>query len=543
MVVRAARRTGRALLLASSAVAAATALSVRAASAQTLSIGPSVPGDAALVVPSSEVLGDGTLRSAVTLVTSSEPLRMVLPSLDRDSVVERRTELALGLSITLWHRLLIAASLPTVIAQAGEAGAVDSTAARVATGLALGDASVTLRTFLAGARERRLALSLQGDVWFPTGSRQAYASDGLVRGGLAGVLGGRGTRHTWSFELGARSRREQSLEGIVPYRIGHELGFGVAAALAIDQRGRFWVGSEFAAHSALTNGARLFDPRSSHGIWLASLAWRVNGSPLELTLALGPGIGEGAGAGAWHGLARVAWAPVVEPPQPDADADGVPDFEDACRELVGAASADPVMHGCPDLPQDEDGDGIPSALDACPREAGLPSAMPNRHGCPAHAIPSATEAPPRVAEPSSKPLAEVDAERIVIHQQVQFETGTSALRPESDALLNEVAEVLKTHPEILRVEVQGHTDEVGTREFNQRLSVGRARAVVHWLMQHGVAAERLVARGYGSDVPLATNATEQGRRTNRRVEFRIIERAGSGAGEERTPLPEPRSLP
>ncbi|HEU5076627.1 MAG TPA: OmpA family protein, partial [Polyangiaceae bacterium] len=218
-------------------------------------------------------------------------------------------------------------------------------------------------------------------------------------------------------------------------------------------------------------------------------------------------------------------------------------FEDACRELPGTVSADPVMHGCPDLPQDEDGDGIPSALDACPREAGLPSAVPNRHGCPPQASPSASDAPPAVPEPSAKPLAEVDAERIVIHQQVQFETGTSALRPESDVLLGQVAEVLKMHPEILRVEVQGHTDEVGTRDFNRRLSVGRARAVVHWLIQHGVAAERLVARGYGSDVPLATNATEQGRRANRRVEFRILERAGSASEDEPTPLPEPRPLP
>jgi outer membrane protein OmpA-like peptidoglycan-associated protein len=320
---------------------------------------------------------------------------------------------------------------------------------------------------------------------------------------------------------------------VVPYRTGHELVTGVAAEFALDYAARLWVGSELEAHSAFTNGAELFDPRSSRGVWLASVSWRVRGSPLRLTVALGPGFGEGAGAGAWHALGRVAWAPVVEPPAPDADDDGVPDAEDACRELAGAASGDPVMHGCPDLPKDEDGDGIPSELDACPREAGLPSAVPKRHGCPAAGAPES--APPPEAAPVAKPLAEVEAERIVIHQQVQFETGTSALRAESAEVLGQVAEILRAHPEITRVEVQGHTDEVGTREFNQRLSAGRAHAVVHWLVQHGVADERLVARGYGSDVPLATNATEQGRRTNRRVEFRILERADPTAAEPGTP--------
>lgn len=530
MALRAVCRPVRALL--ALAAALSTAGFVRGVAAQTISPHSSVPGDSALSVPSADVLGDGTFRSALLLVTSSEPFRMVLPSLETDSVVSGRTELGLGVSYTSWHRLLVGASLPAVLAQAGEVRAVDSTAPRVATGAAFGDVNLTLRTFLFGASERRLGLSLQGDVWLPTGSEAAYASDGLVRGGLLALLGGRGPRYAWSCELGAQSRREQRFEGVVPYRLGHEVVLGAAAQLAVDYAARLWVGSEVQLESAVTNGARFFDPRSSRGLWLASLSWRVKGSPLTLTAALGPGLAEGPGAAAWHGLARVAWAPVVEPPRPDADDDGIEDAQDACRELAGAASTDPVMNGCPDLPRDEDGDGIPSELDACPREAGLPSPVPNRHGCPA---PTAAE-PPSAAgpEPAEKPLAEVEAERIVIHQRVEFETGTSALRPESAEVLGRVAEILAAHPEITRVEVQGHTDEVGTRDFNQRLSRGRAEAVVLWLSQHGVAEARLVARGYGSDVPLATNATAEGRRTNRRVEFRIVERAGSAAPFEPT---------
>lgn len=538
MVVRAVRCSGRALLL-GSAVALALELSAARAAAQALSLEASAPGDAGLVVPSAAVLGDGTLRGALTLVGSSEPFSMVLPDLGRDGVVERRTELGLGASYTLWHRVLVGARLPVVVAQAGEPSVVDSAAPRVASGAALGDVNLTLRTFLLGSARRELGLSVQGDVWLPTGSEDAYASDGVVRAGLVGLVGGWGARHTWSFELGAQSRHEQSFDGVVPYRMGHEVIAGAALELAVDYAARLWMGSELQAHSAFTNGARLFDPRSSRGVWLASLSWRMRGSPLTMTFALGPGLGEGAGAAAWHALGRVAWAPLVEPPHPDADDDGIPDAEDACREIAGAPSGDPVMHGCPDLPKDEDGDGIPSELDACPREAGLPNAVPKHHGCPP-AI--ATTAPPPAAEPSAVPLVELEAERIVIHQQVQFETGTSALRAESAEVLRQVAAVLAAHPEITHVEVQGHTDEVGTRDFNQRLATTRAQAVVHWLVQHGVAADRLVARGYGSDVPLATNATEQGRRANRRVEFKIIERASDRAGEPATPS-EPGASP
>ena len=115
----------------------------------------------------------------------------------------------------------------------------------------------------------------------------------------------------------------------------------------------------------------------------------------------------------------------------------------------------------------------------------------------------------------------------MIHQQVQFETGTAELKPESAEVLGEVAAILGQHPEIERIEVQGHTDEVGTADFNRRLSLARARAVVHWLNQHGVAAERLVARGHGAEVPIASNATEQGRRANRRVEFHVLSRTGA----------------
>jgi OmpA-OmpF porin, OOP family len=106
---------------------------------------------------------------------------------------------------------------------------------------------------------------------------------------------------------------------------------------------------------------------------------------------------------------------------------------------------------------------------------------------------------------------------------VKFKTNSDVILPESDVILTAVAETLAQHPEIRRVEVQGHTDNVGGVKFNQGLSQRRARSVVRWLVRHGVAAGRLIPRGFGLKVPIDTNDTDAGRQNNRRVEFHIME--------------------
>jgi OOP family OmpA-OmpF porin len=88
--------------------------------------------------------------------------------------------------------------------------------------------------------------------------------------------------------------------------------------------------------------------------------------------------------------------------------------------------------------------------------------------------------------------------------------------------------VLKTHPEVVRIDVQGHTDSTGGIAKNLALSQARAEAVVGALIRRGVAANRMVAHGFGPNQPIATNATRQGREKNRRVEFRVIRRRVAG---------------
>jgi outer membrane protein OmpA-like peptidoglycan-associated protein len=188
---------------------------------------------------------------------------------------------------------------------------------------------------------------------------------------------------------------------------------------------------------------------------------------------------------------------------PDTDGDGLVDKVDACPDLEGVASSDPKENGCP---PDTDGDGVRDDKDACPREKGVADPDPAKNGCPT--------------------MVRVTAGKIEILQQVQFKTGSEVLLAASDELLQQVAAVLKEHPEIEQVLVEGHTDNVGMKVHNQGLSQRRAASVVQWLVAHGVEAGRLQSKGIGQEVPIADNKTPEGRQTNRRVEFKILQIQG-----------------
>jgi outer membrane protein OmpA-like peptidoglycan-associated protein len=101
---------------------------------------------------------------------------------------------------------------------------------------------------------------------------------------------------------------------------------------------------------------------------------------------------------------------------------------------------------------------------------------------------------------------------------VLFDFNKSTLQPASDPVLQQILDLLKKSPP-LKIEVQGHTDNVGGDAYNQTLSEARAKAIVTWLTQHGIAADRLTAKGFGKTKPVADNATDTGRAKNRRVEI------------------------
>jgi outer membrane protein OmpA-like peptidoglycan-associated protein len=227
------------------------------------------------------------------------------------------------------------------------------------------------------------------------------------------------------------------------------------------------------------------------------------------------------------------------PPPKDRDGDGILDAADACPDEKGVADPDPRKNGCPP-PKDRDGDGIPDAADACPDEPGVADPDPKKNGCPppkdrdGDGILDDVDACPDekgVADPDPRrngcsPSARVSMSdtEIFILEQVQFDTNKATIKKVSDPLLDEVAGVLRGHPDILRIEVQGHTDNRGTRTVNLALSQARAEAVVRALVKRGIAPGRLTAKGYGQSVPLVANVTDHARAKNRRVQFKILEK-------------------
>lgn len=101
---------------------------------------------------------------------------------------------------------------------------------------------------------------------------------------------------------------------------------------------------------------------------------------------------------------------------------------------------------------------------------------------------------------------------------ISFDTGKATLRPDSDAVLGEIAKLMKANA-AWKLSVEGHTDNVGAKAANQTLSEQRAAAVVAWLVAHGVDKARLTSKGFGDTRPVADNATDDGRARNRRVEL------------------------
>jgi OOP family OmpA-OmpF porin len=130
---------------------------------------------------------------------------------------------------------------------------------------------------------------------------------------------------------------------------------------------------------------------------------------------------------------------------------------------------------------------------------------------------------PLLVQASPPPPPEPKIEKIEITDKIQFEVGKAALKKVSFKILDGVVKVMNDRPGIKKVQIEGHTDATGDPEKNRGLSQRRAESVMEYLVKKGIAATRLVAKGFGPDKPIAPNETEVGREANRRVEFSIIE--------------------
>jgi outer membrane protein OmpA-like peptidoglycan-associated protein len=222
-------------------------------------------------------------------------------------------------------------------------------------------------------------------------------------------------------------------------------------------------------------------------------------------------------------------------PDPDNDGDGVMDFDDACPNTPGTAET----AGCPF--DDADGDGIDASVDQCPDEAEDFDGFEDDDGCPdpdndGDGIPDVDDDCPDVAESfngvddddgcpdEGDSAVRLHDDRIEILERVHFDTNRASIKRRSHSVLEQVAAVLEANPDIRLMRVQGHTDARGAEQSNLELSQQRAVSVKEFLIERGVDARRLSARGYGESHPIADNETKEGRAQNRRVEFHIIER-------------------
>jgi len=219
-------------------------------------------------------------------------------------------------------------------------------------------------------------------------------------------------------------------------------------------------------------------------------------------------------------------------PDTDNDQDGVEDANDQCPTEAGPVEND----GCPDT--DSDGDGIKNLADKCPEKAEDLDGFEDEDGCPEldndrdGIVDADDQCPnePGLAKDNGCPPKEQkvvrEAERIKILDKVFFETGKSTIREESFDLLEQVALVLRSNPEIKKVEIGGHTDDRGGDAMNLELSQARAEAVKNFLVEQGIDTSRLLAKGYGETMPVDVRTSKQARARNRRVEFNILEQEG-----------------
>jgi len=104
---------------------------------------------------------------------------------------------------------------------------------------------------------------------------------------------------------------------------------------------------------------------------------------------------------------------------------------------------------------------------------------------------------------------------------ILFDTGKATIQPASEKCLNEMVKLLKNNPS-WKLQIEGHTDSVGGKEGNMKLSQSRAEGVREWLISHGIESARLTSKGFGETKPVADNATDDGRAKNRRVDLRKL---------------------
>jgi len=210
----------------------------------------------------------------------------------------------------------------------------------------------------------------------------------------------------------------------------------------------------------------------------------------------------------------------------DTDADGVADYLDKCPDTPAEAQGQVDSVGCP---LDTDADGVADYLDKCPDTPAEAQGQVDSVGCPldtdADGVANYEDiCPDTPGEKSNKgcPIVINEVRNMIQKKMVgiEFDFAKADIRPESYSYLNQIAQTFIANPSY-EIEIQGHTSSEGTYPFNMKLSNQRAEAVRNYLIKRGVPASMLTTKGFGPNKPIGDNATLEGRKRNRRVEFDI----------------------
>ena len=501
------------------ALLAAVALPV-AARAQTTSMDvslfrPAAGGDGFAAVEGARPPLPGEQRFEVRTWTdyAVHPLTFRSQLGSDDVLVRSRTGGWLALQAHLLGPLSVSAQLPVTYSQQGDLSNLPPSSRGPSSLLGgFGDLRLTPRLALLRQEWAGIDLATQLSLEFPTARGRTLTDDGRVRAegllaiGRRLVESGRGDLDL----LGNAFLRLRPPHELLDVKTGNEAGLRAGIGY-LPPRSRAWlprrVYAEMEARTFLRAG---FAAGTSPAEWrVGTTVCPVRGVAVDL--AGGGALTDGVGAPRARFLFGVGWSP------------------SACNENVAslrpfvrpaplpvqvfseALSCPPVPSDpkvvqaayVPEPPADRDGDGVPDSDDSCPDQPG-PVA---NYGCPIDA----------------RQMVTVSATRVEILEQVRFDTNRATIKPQSHKLLDQVAGVLLSHPDLLLVQVEGHTDDRGSALRNIVLAQSRAEAVAAYLESKGVPAERLRAVGFGQGRPIATNASTAGRATNRRVAFTVLQ--------------------
>jgi outer membrane protein OmpA-like peptidoglycan-associated protein len=478
----------------------------------------------------------------------------------RHEVVQNQLSADLFGSIALFDKLSVGLSLPIFLLNGGEDNGFIPLEPSVS-GFALGDIRLSAKyAFIEredGADGFGVGAAL--DLSLPTGDADSFVSDPFLISPT--VIGDyRLGDLLVSANLGLRIRTEESdLYGFAD--VGSEFFWRLGASYRVLPDQLDVLGELYASSADWTTA------NNTHLEGVLAGRLQIPDTDLAVTVGGGSGFTKGYGNTKFRIFAGVTYSPekvldadedgildafdacVAEPedkdgfkdedgcPDPDNDEDGVFDGSDQC--VVDAEDRDDYQDedGCPDL--DNDGDGKLDPDDKCPNESEDVDGFADDDGCPEpdndnDRILDAADKCPTEAEVYNgkddedgcpdETLAKVEQGKIVILQKIFFDTGKATIKKESYPVLEAVAGILKANPDIKKVAIEGHTDDVGDDKRNLELSDARAKSVMAYLTGTGaIDASRLSAQGYGETRPAMNAKTKEAREANRRVEFIIGE--------------------